>query len=54
MAQPSTGSQVLGSSGSQVQGSDDSSERLPAIFIGIVAVEAIVIAALYWFGVHFS
>lgn len=28
-------------------------ERLSAIFIGIVLVEALTIAGLYWFGVHF-
>jgi hypothetical protein len=31
-----------------------SDERLPQVFLGIVAVEAIVIAALYWFGAYFS
>jgi hypothetical protein len=42
-----------GSSGSS--GPDESSgERLPAIFIGIVLVEALTIAGLYWFGVHFA
>ncbi len=30
------------------------SERLSAIFIGIVLVEALTIAGLYWFGVHFA
>ena len=32
----------------------DKSERLPVIFAGIVIVEAVVIAALYWLGVHFA
>jgi hypothetical protein len=51
MAQTASGS--AGSSGSS--GPDDSSgERLPAIFIGIVLVEALTIAGLYWFGVHFA
>ena len=29
-------------------------ERLPPIFVGIVIVEALVIAGLYYFGVYFS
>ena len=29
-------------------------ERLSAVFIGIVLVEAVVIAGLYYFGVYFS
>jgi hypothetical protein len=32
---------------------ESSAERLPAVFIGIVLVEALTIAGLYWFGVHF-
>ncbi|HVW03543.1 MAG TPA: hypothetical protein VHB78_00980 [Vicinamibacterales bacterium] len=33
--------------------SDDTS-RLPRLFVLIVLVEAITIAALYWFGRHFG
>ena len=33
---------------------DSSGERLPLIFVGIVLVEVITIAGLYWFGVHFA
>jgi hypothetical protein len=29
------------------------SDRLAPVFLGIVAVEAVVIAALYWLGAHF-
>ena len=29
-------------------------ERLPLIFISIVVVEVVVIAGLYWFGVHYA
>jgi hypothetical protein len=45
----SSGSQVLGFSGSREQG-----ERLPALFVGIVLTELAAILALYWFGAHFS
>jgi len=31
----------------------DPSERLPAVFIGIVVVEFAVILGLYWFGTYF-
>jgi hypothetical protein len=29
-------------------------ERLSRVFLGIVAIEALVIACLYWAGRHFS
>jgi F0F1-type ATP synthase membrane subunit c/vacuolar-type H+-ATPase subunit K len=46
----STGSS--GSSGS-AGSADSSNEHLSAVFIGIVLVEALSIAGLYWLGVHF-
>ena len=33
---------------------DSAGERLPLVFLGIVFVEVLVIAGLYWFGVHFA
>jgi len=33
---------------------DSAGERLPLVFFGIVLVEVIVIAGLYWFGVHYA
>ena len=41
-----------GSAGSLLD--DSSGERLPLVFAGIVLVEVIVIAGLYWFGVYFA
>jgi len=32
---------------------DSTGERLPLVFAGIVLVEVLTIAGLYWFGVHF-
>jgi hypothetical protein len=29
-------------------------ERLPLVFVGIVAVEVLVIAGLYWVGLRFA
>jgi hypothetical protein len=29
-------------------------ERLPAVFLGIVVIEVLTIAGLYWFGAYFA
>jgi hypothetical protein len=32
----------------------ESDERLPIVFLGIVAAELLAIASLYWIGLHFA
>ena len=42
------------SDGAMPPAARDDQQRLGPIFVGIVCVEVLTIAALYWFGRHFS
>ena len=54
MTKPLPGSAGSGVAAGSTAPDDSAGERLPLIFIGIVLVEVIVIAGLYWFGVHYA